>query len=186
MKLSFLQLNINADNYWDILIHYLTSHDFDVMHFQELTGNGTVIGNVNSKRDTFKDLQKILENHYNGELSIGQRFSSNPDSYMANGTFYKKSLPLIEKKEITISKFDPFFPSDSKEFQKIGRTLLHLLFDIDGKRVSFLNHHFAWGGNPIEKPFQTEQGEILYNYIKTVKAPFVFSGDLNIRPEQPF
>lgn len=185
MTLSFLQLNINADNYWDKLISFLTSHDFDVIHFQELSGNETIVSNIHSKRDTFIELQKILEENYNGEFSIEQRYTSSPDSYMANGIFYKNSFSLIEKKEIILSEFEKFFPSNSTEYEKIGRTVLHLILEIESKQISFINTHFAWGGDHIEKPFQTEQGEILINYLKTVKPPFIFSGDLNLTPEQP-
>jgi len=183
MTLSFLQLNINADNYWDKLIPFLASHDFDVMQFQELTGKETLVGNIHSTRDTFNELQKILAEKYYGELSITQRFTSNPDSYIGNGIFYRKSFSLVEKQSITISEFEKFFPSDSKQFQRVGRALLHLVLKIEEKEVSFINTHFAWGENNIEKPFQTEQGKTLINYLKQVSHPFIFSADLNLTPD---
>lgn len=185
MIFTLLQLNINADNFWDKLVPYLTSHDFDVIQLQELTGKDTTVGNINSKRDTFIELQHILAKKYNGELSIAQRYTSGEDSYMGNGTFYKKTYPLIDKKEIRISSFNEFFPSDSTDYERVGRTLLHLILEIQGKQVSFINTHFAWGGDRIEKPFQTNQGEILINYVKNIKPPFIFSGDLNLTPDQP-
>ena len=185
MIFTLLQLNINADNYWDILVPYLTSHDYDVIHLQELTGKDTIVGNINSTRDTFTELQSILANKYKGVLSIAQRYTSSEDSYMANGTFYKNSFSLIDKKEVILSSFNKFFPSDSTQYERVGRTLLHLLLEIEGKQISFINTHFAWGGDRIEKPFQTTQGEILINYVKDVQPPFIFSGDLNLTPDQP-
>ncbi|HSX08691.1 MAG TPA: endonuclease/exonuclease/phosphatase family protein [Candidatus Saccharimonadales bacterium] len=185
MKLSLFQLNINADNYWDTLIPFLTTHTFDVMHFQELTGKDTIVGNIHSKIDTFIELKEILKDKYNSELSIEQRFSSGPESYMANGIFYKKSLPLIEKKEYRLSSFNTFFPSVSTDYEKVGRTLQHLTLQIGDQSISFLNTHFAWGRDHIEKPFQTEQGEILIEYLTAVKPPFVLSGDFNLTPDQP-
>ena len=184
MQLSLLQLNINSDNYWDQLTSYLTSHDFDVLQLQELTGNHTIAGNINSHRNTYAELQKILEEKYYGVLSITQRFTSSPDAYMGNGTFYKKDFILKDKKELVLSKFDPFSPNET-DYSNVGRTLLHLTFEIDGKEISFLNTHFAWSNNPIEKPHQTKQGEILIEYLKTVKYPFVLSGDFNLTPDQP-
>src|SRR5258708_5801499 len=77
MKIKLLQLNMNANNYWDSLILFLNSHDFDVIHLQELTGKDTVSGNMNSQIDVFEELQKILSSQYNGELSINTRYSSN-------------------------------------------------------------------------------------------------------------
>lgn len=104
---------------------------------------------------------------------------------MANATFYKNSFSLVGKKEVILSEYDKFFPSDSTKYERVGRTLLHLTLEIENKQISFLNTHFAWGGNHVEKPFQTQQGEILINYVKMVKQPFIFSGDINLTPEQP-
>ena len=184
MQLSLLQLNINSDNYWDKLTSYLTSHDFDVLHLQELTGNHTIAGNINSHRNTYAELQKFLEEKYYGVLSINQRYTSSPDAYLGNGTFYKKHFVLKKKKDIVLSQFDVFH-SESTDYTKVGRTLLHLTFEIDGKEISFLNTHFAWGKTNIQKPHQTKQGEILIEYLKTVEPPFVLSGDFNLTPDQP-
>jgi len=184
MKLSLLQLNANSDNYWDKLIPYLTTHDFDILHLQELTGNNTIVADIHSHRNTYAELQKLLEEKYYGALSVTQRYASSPDAYLGNAIFYKKNFFLKEKKEIVLSKFDPF-PFGSTDFSKVGRAFLHLTFEINDKQISFLNIHAAWGPDNIEKPYQTEQGEILVNYLKAVAPPFVLSGDFNLTPEQP-
>jgi len=184
MILSLLQLNTNSDNYWNQLTSYLTSHDFDILHLQELTGNHTISGNINSHRNTYAELQKTLQQKYNGVLSITQRYLSSHDAFLGNGTFYKKHFILKDKKEIVLSKFDRF-PSDETDYTNVGRILLHLIFEIEGKEISFLNTHFAWGKDPIEKPHQTKQGEILIDYLKTVRHPFVLSGDFNLTSNQP-
>jgi endonuclease/exonuclease/phosphatase family metal-dependent hydrolase len=184
MKLSLLQLNTNSDNYWDKLIPYLTTHDFDILHFQELTGNNTVVADIHSHRNTYAELQKILEEKYYGVLSVTQRYTSSPDAYLGNAIFYKKNFFLTEKKEIVLSQYDNF-PSESTDYTKVGRTFLHLTLKIKDKQISLLNIHAAWGPNNIEKPEQTKQGEILVNYLKTVTPPFILSGDFNLTPEQP-
>lgn len=185
MKLSVLQLNINSDNYWDKLLSYLTSHNFDVLQLQEVTGPETVSGNINSKFDSFNELQKVLQQSYNGELSIANRFTSSPNSYIAVATFYKKNVKLVKKKELTLYKRETPFPSDAKSFEDEGRSLLHLELTIDGKNISFLNTHFAWAHSPKEEPHQTKQGEIMFEYLQQVKAPFVLTGDFNLDPDQP-
>jgi endonuclease/exonuclease/phosphatase family metal-dependent hydrolase len=184
MIIKLLQLNINSDNFWDKLIPYLKTHDFDVLHFQEVTGKNTIAGNINAKRDTFIELQKTLQGNYNSELSITQRYTSSPDAYMGNAIFYKKQFTLIKKNEITLSSFEPF-PKDSTDYENVGRKVLHLTLEIEKKQISFLNAHAAWGRDHIEKPFQTKQGDILLTYLKTVNPPFVLTGDFNITPEQP-
>ena len=185
MTLKVLQLNINADNYWDRLTHFLTANDFDVIQLQEVAGKGTVGGNINSKRDCFSDLQDLLKDRYKGELVITERFTSSPTSYFGNATFYRKEFSLLEKKVLPLYKHEGPFPSDSKSFEGVGRALLHIKLDIATKQVSFLNAHFAWAKTPLEQPHQTKQGEILLKYLTTVRKPFIFSGDLNIRPDQP-
>ena len=185
MKLSLLQLNINSDNYWDKLIEYLTSHDFDILHLQELTGKDTINGLFHSKRETFVELQEILKENYKGELSISQRYTSSPDSYLGNATFYKNSFSLLERKEIQLFSYGGPFPSDATTFEKVGRSLLHLKLSREGKEISFLNTHFAWAHTPKEEPHQTKQGEILLDYLQTLHQPFVLTGDFNLDPEQP-
>ncbi|SRR6266568_2269186 len=185
MTIKLLQLNINGDNYWDKLVSFLTSHDFDVLHLQELTGKDTRSGNINSNRDVFAALQKMLGDEYEGELTITQRYTSSTFAYMGNGTFYKKAFSLLEKKEIILSTYGEPFPSDAISYEGIGRKILHLTIEIEKKRVSFLNTHFAWAKTPTEEPHQTKQGEILVNYLQTVPHPVVLSGDFNLDPGQP-
>src|SRR5258708_5262909 len=102
MTLSLLQLNCNSDNYWETLISFLTSRDFDIIQLQEVTGEDTVSGNIDSKRDCFEELEKILGEKYHGELAIAERFTSGPSSYLANATFYKKDFALIDKHLLTM------------------------------------------------------------------------------------
>ena len=96
MTLSLLQLNINADNYWGNLIRYITSHNFDIMQFQEVAGKDARSGNINSNTDCYKELKHILSKQYQSELAISQNYVSNPSSgYIGNATFYKKEFKLL-------------------------------------------------------------------------------------------
>lgn len=185
MTISLLQLNINADNFWDRLIPFLSEQRFDVIQLQEVTGKETACGNFYSKRNVFAELQKLLEEKYNGVLSITQRFTSSPTSYFGNATFYKNTYSLIAKHELTLFHETEYYPSDATDFSGVGRKVLHLTLKRDAKEISFLNTHFAWGPTPIEKPYQTEQGDNVIQYLKTVTKPFVLTGDLNLTPDQP-
>lgn len=185
MKLSFLQLNINGDSFWEKLIPFLTSHDFDMLNLQEVTGKGTVSGNNNSQRDCFMELQKVLGNKYHGELAIAERYTSSETSYMGNATFYKKEFTLLKKQLVPLYQHEGRFSSDETSFEKVGRMLMHLTLDIQGKKLSLLNTHFAWAKTSAEQPHHTEQGEVLYRYLETVSAPFIFSADMNLDAQQP-
>lgn len=177
---------MNANNYWGALIPYLKSHDFDVIHLQELTGKNTVSGNMNSQIDVFVELQKILSSQYNGELSINTRYSSDPhNSYMGNAIFYKKTFTLKEKNILTLYERTEPFPSEMNHYEDLGRTAIHLKLAIKGQTITFINAHLAWAKTPQEEPHQTKQGEIFLKYLKTIPAPFILTGDFNLSPDQP-
>lgn len=185
MKLSVLQLNINADNFWDRLVPFLKEQDFDVLQLQEVTGPETVCGNFHSKRDVFMELEKLLGSRYSGELSITQRFTSSYTSYFGNVTLFNNSFQLLDKHEFTLHHETEYYPSDAKSFEGVGRRVLHLHLAKDGKEISLINTHFAWGPTPIEKSYQTEQGDKLAHYVSTVTKPFILTGDLNLQADQP-
>jgi len=185
MSLSLLQLNIFANTFWDKLSSFLGSSDFDILQFQEVAGKGTVCGAINSKRDCLKDLQTILGKKYNYEFVLTDRFTSSPSAYIGNATFYKKSFSLVDKHIVTLHHNEQPFPSDATSFETMGKSVLHLTLTREGKTFSVLNTHGAWAKTPQEEPHQTRQGQILVDYLQTVPAPFVFSGDLNLAADQP-
>jgi endonuclease/exonuclease/phosphatase family metal-dependent hydrolase len=186
MKIKLLQLNMNANNYWDTFIPFITSQNFDIINLQELTGKHTISGNMNSEIDVFEELQKILLSQYNGELSINTRYSSDPsNSYMGNATFYKKRFILEKKNILTLHKKTKPFPSEKTHYEELGRTAIHLKLSIDDKRISIINAHLAWAKTPEEEPHQTKQGEIFLKYLENISAPFILSGDFNLSPDQP-
>jgi endonuclease/exonuclease/phosphatase family metal-dependent hydrolase len=185
MTLSVLQLNINADNFWNALIPFLTKNPFDIIMLQEVMGENTVTGNVNCKRDCFNELQKILADNYQGEFVLAERFTSSPTSYMGNAIFYKKEFLLAEKKTLTLNPSQKPFSSDAVSFESEGRSLLHLKLTTAGKTISFLTTHLAWAPTSEEHPHQTKQAAVFIDYLKTVPHPFVLSGDFNLNPQQP-
>lgn len=185
MVLSVLQLNINADNYWDNLIQYLHNNDYDVILLQELAGIETVFGNINCTRDTYLELHKELHNKYTGEFILTDQISSSDTAYFGNAIFFKKQFKLLDKRLIYMHKNSRPFPSSAKGFEKLGRGLLHVKLEIEEKPISFLTTHFAWAKRPQEEAHQTVQGKILLNYLQSIKAPFILTGDFNMANDQP-
>lgn len=185
MTLSILDLNINADNYWDKLNLFLQSSDFDIICLQEVAGKDTISGNIHSVRDGYTELQRLLGSKYHGELAISQRYASGEFSYMGNATFYKKEFTLLKKNIVPFHKNSVPFPKESDNFEIIGRSLLHLMLQINGRGISILNTHFAWAKTPVQQPHQTEQGGILLDYVKSTSNPFVLCGDFNLSQDQP-
>lgn len=176
---------MNADSFWDSVIPYLTSHDFDVIHLQEVAGKNTKVGIIDTKRDCYEELQKTLGKRYHSEIVLTDRFTSSPDAYFGNAIFYKKESPLLDTNIVWTRKNEEPFPSDATTYEGTGRAMLHVTLSINGKAVSFLTTHGAWAKTPKEEPHQTEQGKIILTYLQNVSQPFVFSGDLNLDPQQP-
>lgn len=140
---------------------------------------------IDSKVDCFAELQKVLGDKYNAGLIRTDSSTSSPLSYIGNATFYKKSFTLVARHELVLHKNPQPFPSDSENYQVVGRVLLHLVLNIKGTQISFLNTHFAWAKTSIEQPHHTKQGEILINYLRNVPKPFILTTDMNIQPDQP-
>lgn len=185
MVVSVLQLNINADNYFDVLQQYLKKNTYDIICLQELAGIGTVIGNIDCTHDTFLELQKLLSPDYVGEFILTDHIDSADTAYFGNAIFYKKSFTMIDKRNIYFKKNDNPFPHTVTTFEDVGRGMLHLILQKDEKNFSILTTHFAWGPTPVQIPHQTKQGQILLNYLQSISAPYILTGDLNITPEQP-
>jgi len=185
MSISILQLNINADIKWENLLSYLEDHEYDILTFQEVAGIGTKVGNINCTHDTYKELQNKLQEKYAGELVITDYVSSSENAYFGNAIFYKKTFNLIDKHVKFMKQNTQPFPSDAKGFENYGRAVLHLTLEKDNQSLSVLTTHFAWAKTSNEEPHQTQQGEILFQYMQTVSHPFVLTGDFNLTPEQP-
>ena len=186
MKLKILQLNINADNYFLNVSDFLKSHDFDIINLQEVAGKSTIAGNVNCKIDCFKELKKILEPSYNCEIAISDRFTSDPiNSYMANATFFKKSLALISADTLILHKAEGIFSSSSQDFQNESRNAIILKLKYENKEFYVLNAHLVWGKDDIEKDFMRIQNLKLVEFVSKIKQPFILTGDFNISPLQP-
>lgn len=185
MSLSILSLNINGDNYWDTLVTFLKNTDLDILCFQEVTGHDTHSGNLHSMRDCFEELQNIFKDTYNGEQVISQYYASGENAYLSNATFFKKQFSLIQKQTLSLHRNPIKLEQDATNFESLGRSLLHISLQINGRNYSILNTHFAWAKTPIQQPHQTEQGKILLEYIRTVSSPFILCGDFNLSPDQP-
>lgn len=165
---------------------FLQENDFDILCFQEVAGIGTKHGNVDSKKDYFEELKKILQINHNGELTISQYAQSNPvTGYFGNAIFYKKKFTLQKEHVLTLHKRTTSFPTDAKTFEEVGRDVLHLTLAFENKSLNILTGHLAWATTKEEQPHQIQQNLLLIEYMKKVDKPWILTGDFNIRPDQP-
>ena len=185
MLLKLLQLNINADSFWDNLVAFLGNQDFDIIQLQEVAGENTFVGNIHSTRSCFALLTQLLKETHDSELVIAETFTSSSSSFLGNATFYKKEFQLLHKECLHLHQRSLPFPSDEKTFEGQGRAALFLTLQIEGKQLSICNVHFPWAKTPEEQPHQLAQGEKLLQKIRTLSHPFIISGDFNLTSDQP-
>lgn len=186
MQIRFLHLNINGANYFQSLAKFITQADFDIFCFQEVTGLNTFVGNIYSTRDVFQEISHLLSKTHYGKLAISQRLSSDKKhSYFGNAIFYKKTFSLKQKNILPLYENSQYFPSDSKDYRKIGRNLLHLTLEKEGQIFQILTTHLAWAAKPSEHVYQRQQNTKLISYIKNLSRPFILTGDFNLVPTQP-
>lgn len=177
MTIKFLDLNILKGNPLDKIIKFVNDNDFDILHFQEISGGKLADKNL----DSYVELKKNLP-QYDSQLTIVWNVIGDKNTYLGNASFYKKSFFLLDKKIIWLKKYKEIENPDKRIIQKDPRCALSLLLQINQKPIYFINAHMAWGPNPKDTKYKLIQGEKLFQYINSLKHPFVLSGDFNVPP----
>lgn len=183
MQLKVLQLNAYAGTYWEALSNYLHTNTFDILQLQEMVGEHTRVGNIDTKENIYQEISKLLGNGYQGRLYKTETFSSSPTSYDGVATFVRKDITILEEKNI-IQKEAVFpFDSDRKDFENVGRGALALKVTKENKPFWLLNTHLAWSPNSEDTDEKIKQATILFTFLKKLSEPFIFTGDLNANPQ---
>lgn len=173
MTLKLLNLNIWKGRFIKEILNFVKENDFDILHFQEVAGGKIAQDEV----DCFSVIKK--ETGMIGVMPKAWHLPGDPFSYFANATFYKSQFNLQKKETIWLY--------DLQEIEHPHITLgntprngISLLFEIEGKKIYFINTHQAWGPKPVDTPLKLKQGNILYRHIKKLEYPFILSGDFNV------
>lgn len=177
MPLTFLQLNIEEGRFQEDIYAYVKKHDFDILHFQEVTS-----GEHNKRGlENFPEIKKELG--YEGIQSIYWRLKEDTHTYMSNATFFKSSLKPLSSKEVFLKPFELLSREQMKDYPSHAASLLDVVFQLDSTPVHFINTHLVWGPTPEDKPYKLEQGKVLHDYIRSLREPFLLSGDFNVTPQ---
>jgi len=191
MALKLLHLNIFQGKFLPRIIDFLKETPYDILQFQEVSGGSmskgglwtgprelhTVANPETIGIDCFATIKKELG--YEGVLNttIAKRYDH--ASYIGNATFFKRTLHMTHVKEIFLKPYaevgdTPIPPAQAP------RAALSTTFLLDSKSYTFINCHLAWGPNSEDEPYKVTQGEMLYEYIKSLSTPFVLTGDFNV------
>jgi endonuclease/exonuclease/phosphatase family metal-dependent hydrolase len=173
MKLKFLHLNIQMGRFMPGIIKYVRKHDFDIINFQEVMSGEWWYGFKASRQ--FEVLKQKLG--YEGEIAA---HFNNPSSYFGNVTLFKKSITLRDKKLVPLKKIKGPWNFRTRKLKDFPRSALSLLLEKNDKQIRVINCHLAWGKGPFERTYHRAQNQRLIDYVKTVKDPFILSGDFNL------
>ncbi len=177
MSLRLLQLNIEEGKQYEEIVSFVKKHDFDILHFQEVTSGRHNIRGM----EAFAVIKQALG--YDGLQGISWRLQGDPSTYFSNSTFFKPSLTPVSSKTVYLNPYEETTEETLHDYTSHTHCALDVVFMLNGKNVHFLNTHLAWGPTPVDEPYKVEQGKVLYEYIKGLSEPFVLSGDFNVTPD---
>lgn len=195
MSIKLFQLNIWKGRFLPDVIEYVKQEDFDILHFQEVSG-GEMTGAANNYRNTvhneagytnkiagqncFEEVKKSLG--YSGTEIRTMCFEDDPDSYQSIATFYKPDFQLISSQEVWLNDFKTISRTYNR-WEDVGRAAIVAEFEKDGTRFKTVNTHMAWGEHPRDEQYKIDQAKKLYNELAKIEIPFVLSGDFNVISE---
>lgn len=169
---------------------FIAQNDFDILCLQEVSGIGAIQGNITATRegymkDSFTELQQTLRQTHHGQLAIAQYMASDPKrAYFGNAILYKKDFLLKDQHILPLFSHSTPFPTEATSYEEVGRNVLHLTLEKDGKTINVVSAHLAWAKTKEEQPHQREQNKKLIAYMQQLATPWVLTGDFNIDPNQ--
>jgi endonuclease/exonuclease/phosphatase family metal-dependent hydrolase len=177
MQIKLLHLNIEEGKRSEAIVDYVKAQDFDILQFQEVTG-----GEHNARGiENFPVLKDALG--YHGIQAIYWRLKDDPETYMSNATFFRPSLQVVSSHTTFLKPYDDLTRQEMHDYPAHPTAALDVVFDLNDQHIHFINTHLVWGPTPEDKPYKLEQGKVLYDYVKSLKEPFVLSGDFNVTPD---
>lgn len=181
MTVKVLQLNIFTGKYLDNIVSFLNQNDFDIIQMQEVAS----IGFGYAKKNCFEEIKNILD--YEGVYEPSTKLAVNKNAFFGCATFFKKKLNLIKtdilwmKEPVDIRDNEQLISAKPPEaIENLGRNAIILTFEINKKKISFVNTHLTWGPHGNDTPVKLEVGKILFDYVRNLNNEFVLTGDFNV------
>lgn len=174
MRLRLFHLNIEEGKRFEEIVTYVLQEDFDILLFQEVTG-----GRHNARGvDSFAVLKEHLR--YSGVQGVSWRLKGDPSTHFSNAVLYKPSLKLVSSEVIYLKPYKETTEETMHQYTEHSHCAVDAVFSINGKVIHCISTHLAWGPTPEDEPYKVEQGKVLCEYVKSLKEPFVLSGDFNV------
>lgn len=199
MGIKILQLNIWQGVYIQKIIERVLKEDFDILHFQEVSGSQLsaggghlsrnytqptfeIINKENAGIDCFQVFSKAFP-EYHGVKAETWQMAEDTSSYFANATFVKNGIKILEEKIVWLNPTRKIANYKDRKIEEDPRNLIALKLSWESKTFWDLNTHLAWGPNPYDADFKMVQAKKLYEFMSKLNEPFVLTGDFNMTPD---
>lgn len=178
--MKLITLNTWGGKIREPLISFITVHhdDIDVFCFQEVfhdaeNKNQEGYAQAGADLNLFHAITTLLPNH-NGY------FCPTVGDYYGIATFIRKSIPIVESRDILIYENH----HDDGEVGKHSRKALWHAMQLGEKQFSILNVHGLWNGNgKTDTPDRIEQSRRIKDFMHSVPGTQIICGDFNLLPE---
>ncbi|OGD84339.1 hypothetical protein A2165_00100 [Candidatus Curtissbacteria bacterium RBG_13_40_7] len=178
--IKFIQINIYKGKWLDDLLDYLLRESPDFVSVQEITS-----GCTNYYNDKNADLFEIIKSklNYDGIFHIDFEVLE-PKGTFGNGVFSrhkiidKTVLTLKDPRVLTIEETE-----DDSVFASLPRHMLDARCNFNGKTIHAMSWHGTWTAPPHDTDVTLKQAQMVADYLKSLKEPFILGGDLNAVPQ---
>ncbi len=188
--MRLVSLNVWGGKKFDDLMGFVLRHrdQTDFFCFQEIFSTNSTMTQTNSYRaNIYQELRSILPDfHSRFEPYLKNHNLAHPtDFHLELGTaiFVRDSYPITHhgRHQIHRAQDDPMI---GLQYETIPRHVQWMQCDIFGASLTIANIHAMWfEGNKLDNPQTITQSERICEFLKTVKAPIIMSGDFNLWPE---
>lgn len=187
-SMKLLQLNIECGKRLEEIAELIISSDYDIICMQEMSGGGRfqmvhresreVDLDKYPSKDTFVELQRRLPG-WKGEL-VKSFSGKTGEDYLGNAIFYKPSLSLKSRNVVWMGEPTTLEVTDL-DTNKFPYTALALEFTTpDQQTLHVMTGHFLVWGRPYDSDVTIKNAKKVYDYVATLKDPFILTGDFNV------
>ncbi len=101
---------------------------------------------------------------------------------LGNATFYKKSLPLLERGSFFV--YNGLNSYDGKDYETLGHTAVYLSIDQGSERLTIVQlHGNSQPADKLDSAKRLEQSQKVVDFLATREGEKIVMGDFNLLPE---
>ena len=170
-SVTFLQWNVLYTEEPSNIIKLLKEIKPDIFALQELTSGFE----IHKGQDIPALIAKELGYYYYEKLSADS--ADEGDEKFGNGIFSR--FPIVSKEFHWINQYDP---KVEKGYDNQYKAYVEITVDVDGRPLTVGTAHMSYTHRFINYSRKRKEADELFKVLDAKKSNYIFSGDLNSRP----